>query len=155
MNNNLNIHSEPSIKSDRGQHSQFLWCFFWQVLQYNSETMKWTELKKTNVEKGLKMARKDHATVSAIVDFFCVNPGWENHRHINLLVIFWKILVARIAIIIVSNIWKPKLQLIAKLVNGKNGENAAVKKGSRKESGRFFIFIYIFFFKSGRSFYLF
>ena len=26
-NNNLNIHSEPSIKSDRGQHSQFLRCF--------------------------------------------------------------------------------------------------------------------------------
>ena len=26
-NNNLNIHSEPSIKSDRGQHWQFLRCF--------------------------------------------------------------------------------------------------------------------------------
>ena len=26
-NNNLNIHSQPSIKSDRGQHSQFLRCF--------------------------------------------------------------------------------------------------------------------------------
>ena len=26
-NNNHNIHSDPSIKSDRGQHSQFLQCF--------------------------------------------------------------------------------------------------------------------------------
>ena len=29
--NNLNIHSEPSIKSDRGQLLQFLRCFFFQT----------------------------------------------------------------------------------------------------------------------------
>ena len=43
-NNNLNIHCHPSIKSEMGQHSQFLWWFVLLILQCIEWWWKWKRI---------------------------------------------------------------------------------------------------------------